>query len=162
MLTNQVNFPFAAKAFFEFKLVQAYTLAQKALLAGEQFNALNTATAKTSIAEFIDAAQQLLSAKDPQALLAIASTQAQANADKATSYGVHLRGLISAIQTDFIPATEAHINAVAILKSVIRNAHAGYQQPGNGTKPALEQIAFDAVKDTDQLSRAVEAASNIA
>jgi phasin family protein len=181
MLTNQEYFPFAAKAFFESQLASVDALAHKALLAGEKFSALNIATAKASTTEFVDAAQQLLATKDARALLTFAIAQAQANADRATSYGRHLRHLISTIQTDCRQAADAHIgaphskvtglaegvtnnlppasiNAVAMLKSVIRDANASHEQLRIGIKPPLEQITFDAVKYTDQLSQPVETA----
>lgn len=167
MFTNQENFSSATKAFFESQFASVNARSCKALHAGEKLSASNIAAAKALTAEFNDAAQQLLS-KDPQT-----------NADKTTSYGRHLRGIISSAQADFTQTAEAHItasnskvaalvedvtknppaasiHALAILKSVIGNANASYEQPRISTKQTLEQIASHTIKNTDQLSQAVD------
>lgn len=182
MFSNLEKFSSETKALFESQFASFNTLASKAVEGGEKVIALNVAAAKSYAEESSIAAQQLFSAKDPQAFFALAITQAKLNADKAASYGCHLTEIVSSIKADFTKTAEAQIadsknmvtalvdeltknapagseNAIAMLKSVIDNANAGYEQLTKTTKQAVETVEAHVAKATDQLSQAVKKAA---
>ncbi|OWW19171.1 phasin family protein [Noviherbaspirillum denitrificans] len=157
------QFSAASKANFEAQLSLISALTNKAFEGVEKIVDLNLNVAKASLEESSATAKQLLAAKDAQEWLTLAAAQAQPNAEKALAYGRHLAGIASGVQAEFTKAAEAQIaetsrkvlelveevsknapagseNAVAILKTAIGNANAGYEQLTKSTKQAVETI----------------------
>lgn len=163
MFTIPEQFSAASKANIEAQLALLTTLANKTFESVEKVVDLNLNVAKASLDETNAAAKQLLSAKDPQEWLSLAAAQAQPNAEKALAYGRHLATIASGVQAEFSKATEAQItetsrkvlelveemsknapagseNAVALVRSAIGNANAGYEQLTKTTKQAVEVL----------------------
>lgn len=157
------QFSAASKANFEAQLALITALTNKAFEGVEKVVDLNLNVAKASLEESNAAAKQFLAAKDAQEWLSLAAAQAQPNAEKALAYGRHLASIASGVQAEFTKAAEAQIaetsrkvlelveevsknapagseNAVAIFKTAIGNANAGYEQLTKTTKQAVETI----------------------
>lgn len=157
------QFSAASKANFEAQLAMMTELTNKAFEGVEKMIDLNLNVAKTSLEESNAAAKQFLAAKDAQEWLSLAAAQAQPNAEKALAYGRHLATIASGVQAEFSKAAEAQIaetsrkvlelveeisknapagseNAVALVKSAIGNANAGYEQLTKTTKQAVEAL----------------------
>ncbi|HEY0847908.1 MAG TPA: TIGR01841 family phasin [Noviherbaspirillum sp.] len=157
------QFSAASKANIEAQLAMMTELTNKAFESVEKVIDLNLNAVKSSLEESNAAAKQFLAAKDAQEWLSLAAAQAQPNAEKALAYGRHLASITSAVQAEFSKAAEAQIaessrkvlelveeisknapagseNAVAMLKTAIGNANAGYEQLTKSTKQAVEAI----------------------
>jgi phasin family protein len=157
------QFSAASKANLEAQLALLSSLTSKTFESVEKVLELNLDAAKTSLEDSSAAARQLLAAKDPQEWMSLAAAQAQPNADKALAYGRNLASIASSVQTELSKAAEAQIaetsrkllelveevtknapagseNAVALLKSAIGNANAGYEQITKTTKQAVETL----------------------
>lgn len=157
------QFSAASKANFEAQLALITALTNKAFEGVEKIVDLNLNVAKASLEESNAAAKQFLTAKDPQEWMSVAAAQAQPNAEKALAYGRHLAGIASGVQAEFTKAAEAQIaetsrkvldlveevsknapagseNAVAMIKTAIGNANAGYEQLTKTTKQAVETM----------------------
>jgi phasin family protein len=163
MFTIPEQFSVASKANFEAQLALLAALTSKTFEGVEKIVDLNLNVAKASLEESSAAAKQFLSAKDAQEWLSLATAQAQPNAEKALAYGRHLATIASGVQAEFSKAAEAQIaetsrkvlelveevtknapagseNAVALVKSAIGNANAGYEQLTKTTKQAVEAL----------------------
>jgi phasin family protein len=157
------QFSAASKASFEAQLSLLTALTNKTFEGVEKIVDLNLNIAKASLEESNAAAKQFLSVKDAQEWLTLAAAQAQPNAEKALAYGRHLASIASGVQAEFTKAAEAQIaetsrkvlelveevsknapagseNAVALLKTAIGNANAGYEQLTKTTKQAVETL----------------------
>lgn len=176
MFSFQEQLSAAAKAHFEGQLALLNTLTAKAFEGVEKVIELNLNAAKVSLEESSDATKQLLSAKDPQEFLTISAAQAKPNVDKAAAYGRHLAGIASGTQAEIGRAAEAQVaetsrrinamldevgknapagseNAIAILKSVIGNANAGYEQLTKTAKQAVETLEANLNNATAQFTK---------
>ena len=174
MFSNLEKFSSASKAQFESQIAAFNVQANKAVAAGEQVIALNTAAAKAYLDESKAAAQQLLSAKDLKEFFALANSQAMQSAEKAVSYGRQLNETISGIKADFTATVEMQMadakskvialvgdvtksapagseKAVEILKSVIASANAGSDQLTKATKKAAEAVEVQFTEVADQV-----------
>ena len=110
------------------------------------------------------------------------AAQAQPNAEKALSYGRHLAAIALSTQAEFTKAAEAQIaearskvtalvddiaknapagseSAVAMLKSALDNASAGYEQLTKVTTKAVEVVEAQVVNATEQFSSTAEKAA---
>ncbi|MEO6921646.1 MAG: TIGR01841 family phasin [Collimonas sp.] len=177
MFSFHEQFAAATKAHFEAQLALLNTLTAKTFEGVEKVIELNLSAAKASLEESGAGAKQLLSAKDPQEFLNISAAQAKPNAEKAAAYGRHLAGIASGAQAEFTRAAEAQVaetqkkinalieevsknapagseNAIAILKSVISNANAGYEQLTKNAKQAVETLEANLNNATTQLTKA--------
>jgi len=157
------QFSAASKANVEAQLALITALTNKAFEGVEKVVDLNLNVAKASLEESNAAAKQFLTVKDAQEWLTLAAAQAQPNAEKALAYGRHLASIASGVQAEFTKAAEAQIaetsrkvlelveevsknapagseNAVAMLKTAIGNANAGYEQLTKTTKQAVETL----------------------
>jgi phasin family protein len=175
------QFSAASKANFEAQLSLITSLTNKAFEGVEKVVDLNLNVAKASLEESNATAKQLLSAKDAQEWLSLAAAQAQPNAEKALAYGRHLASIASGVQAEFTKAAEAQIaetsrkvlelveevsknapagseNAVAILKTAIGNANAGYEQLSKTTKQAVETLEANLNNAVTQFTPAPKAA----
>ncbi|PFH09338.1 phasin family protein [Collimonas sp. PA-H2] len=177
MFSFHEQFAAATKAHFEAQLALLNTLTTKTFEGVEKVIELNLSAAKASLEESSGAAKQLMSAKDPQEFLTISAAQAKPGAEKAAAYGRHLAGIASGTQAELTRAAEAQVaetsrkinalieevsknapagseNAIAILKSVISNANAGYEQLTKNAKQAVETLEANLNTATTQLTKA--------
>lgn len=179
------QFSAASKANFEAQLSLITALTNKAFEGVEKIVDLNLNVAKASLEESNSAAKQFLAAKDAQEWLSLAAAQAQPNAEKALAYGRHLAGIASGVQAEFTKAAEAQIaetsrkvlelveevsknapagseNAVAIFKTAIGNANAGYEQLTKTTKQAVETLEANLNTAVGQFTQAAPKAARAA
>ena len=186
MFSNLEKFSSASKEQLETSLASLNAQAQKAVAAGEQMVALNTAAAKAYFDESKVAAQQLLSAKDPNTFFSLATSQVTQSVEKAAAYGQQLQNTMSSIKADFTATAEEQMaeikdkvaamvdevtksapagseKAVDIFKSVVASAHAGSDQLTQATKKAAEavevqftQVADQVIQGSKQAAEAVE------
>jgi phasin family protein len=163
MFTVPEQFSAASKASIEAHIAMITALANKAFESVEKVIDLNLSAARASFEESNAAAKQLFAAKDPQEWLALSAAQAQPNAEKALAYGRSLATIASSVQAEFGKAAEAQLaetsrkvlelveevtknapagseNAIAMFKSAIGNANAGYEQLTKTTKQAVEAL----------------------
>jgi phasin family protein len=179
MFTIPEQFSNATKANFETQFAMISSLTNKAFEGIEKIVDLNLTAAKANLEESSAAAKQLLSAKDPQEFFSLTAAQAQPAAEKAIAYGRHLAAIASGTQAEFSKAAESQIaetnrkvlslveevsknapagseNAVAMLKSVIGNANAGYEQLTKTSKQAAETIETNLASAVSQFTQAAE------
>ncbi|MYN09427.1 phasin family protein [Pseudoduganella aquatica] len=163
MFSIPEQFSNATKANFESQFAIFSSLTAKAFEGVEKLVDLNLTAAKASLEESSVAAKQLLSAKDPQEFFSLAAAQVQPSAEKTIAYGRHLAAIASGTQAEFSRAAETQIaetnrkvislvdevsknapagseNAIALLKSTLGNASAGYEQFTKSAKQAGEAI----------------------
>lgn len=161
MFTISEQFSAASKANLEAQVALFSSLTSKAFESVEKVVDLNLNAAKASLEESSATAKQLLAVKDPQEWLSLVTAQTQPNAEKALAYGRHLASIASDVQAEFSKAAETQIaetsrkvlelveevtknapagseNAIALFKSAIGNANAGYEQLSKTTKQAVE------------------------
>jgi len=179
MFSNQDQFSAATKTHFQAQLDLINTLTTKAFEGMEKLIELNLSATRASLEESAATFKQFSSIKDPQELIALATAQAQPNAEKAAAYGRHLTSILSATQAELTKAAEAQVadtsrkvsslvdeitknapagseNAVAMLKSVIGNANAGYEQLTKNTKQAVETLEGHLNNAAKQFTQAAE------
>lgn len=182
MFSFQEQISNATKTQLEAQISMFTALSNKAFESVEKMIDLNLNVAKASLEESNAAVQQLMSAKDAQEFLSLSAAQAQPNAEKAMAYGRHLAGIASNAQAEFTKATEAQIaetnrkvialveeisknapagseNAVAMLKSAIGNANAGYEQLAKTSKQAVETIEANINNAATQFTQTAAKAS---
>jgi phasin family protein len=177
MFSYQEQLSAAAKSNLEAQIALVTAFTSKAFESVEKVIDLNMNVAKASLEDSAVNVQQLLSAKDPQEFFSLSAAQAQPNAEKALSYGRHLAGIVSSTQAEMTKAAEAQIaetnrkvialveelsksapagseNAVALMKSAIGSANAGYEQLSKTTKQAVEAFETNINAATAQFTQA--------
>ncbi len=173
------QFSNATKANFEAQFAMFASLTSKAFEGIEKLVDLNINAAKATLEESSVATKQLLSAKDPQEFFSLSAAQAQPSAEKALSYGRQLASIAAGTQAEFSKAAESQIaetnrkvislvdevsknapagseNAVAIIKSAIGNANAGYEQLTKTTKQAVEAMETNLNAAVTQFTQAAQ------
>ena len=184
MFSIPEQFSNATKANFEAQFAIFSALTNKAFEGVEKFVDLNLTAAKASLEESSIATKQLLSAKDPQEFFSLASAQAQPTAEKTIAYGRHLANIAQSTSAEFSKAAETQIaetnrkvislveevtknapagseNAVALFKSAIGNANAGYEQFSKTAKQAVETIEGNVAQAVNQFSAAAAKAAPV-
>ncbi len=179
MFSNKDQFSTAAKIDFESQLAAVTALTNKAFESVAQLVDLSVSAAKASLEHSAAAAQQLLSAKDPQEFFALSAAQTQPNAEKVLAYNRNLASIASTTHAEFAKAAEAQIaetarkvgalvdevaknapagseNAIALLKSAIGNANASYEQLSKSTRQATEALEENMAKAVKQFSPVAE------
>lgn len=179
MFTIPEQFSNVAKANIESQLAIFTTLTSKAFESMEKVVDLNLNVAKASLEDTSIAAKQLLAAKDPQEFFTLTAAQAQPTAAKAIAYGRHLAGIATSTQAELTRAAEEQIaetgrkvsalvddvsknapagseNVIAIVKSAIGNANAGYEQFSRTTKQAVEVMEANMNSAVSQFTQAAE------
>lgn len=182
MFSIPEQFSNATKANFEAQFAIFSTLTNKAFEGVEKFVDLNLTAAKASLEESSATTKQLLAAKDPQEFFSLASAQAQPNAEKTIAYGRHLATIATSTGAEFSKAAETQIaetnrkvislveevsknapagseNAVALFKSAIGNASAGYEQFTKTAKQAVESLESNISAAVNQFNTAAAKAS---
>ena len=179
MFSIPEQFSTATKSNLDAQFAMFSSLTSKAFEGIEKMVDLNLTAAKSSLEESSAAAKQLLSAKDAQEFFSLTAAQAQPAAEKAVAYGRHLAAIASGTQAEFSKAAESQIaetnrkvislvdevtknapagseNAVAMLKSAMGNASAGYEQFTKTSKQAAEAIETNLASAVNQFSQAAE------
>lgn len=179
MFSIPEQFSTATKANLEAQLALFSALAGKTFESFEKIVDLNMTAAKATLEESTATARQLMSAKDPQEFFALSAAQAQPSTEKAIAYGRHLASIASGAQAELSKAAETQIaetnrkvislvdevsknapagseNAVAMFKSAIGNANAGYEQFTKTSKQAVETIEANLASAVNQFTQAAE------
>ncbi len=115
MLSNKKNFSSANNIFFQSLYTSVPAWLRNAQHAAKKMTELNTAAALAVAAESSDVARQYMLADSPQALLALASTQAQANVAKAQSYARHLSAIVFGIGGGELAGMKIALRKLSIL-----------------------------------------------
>jgi phasin family protein len=179
MSTIPEQFTNAAKANFDNQLTSFSALTNKAFEGFEKLIALNLATAKASLEGSSVTAKQLLSASNPQEFFSLTAAQAQPATENALAYGRQLSSIASDTAAEFSKAAKAQIsetnrkvislvdeasknapagseNAIALFKSALGNADAGYEQFTRTAKQASDTIEANVNAAVSQFSSAVK------
>ena len=179
MFTIPEQFSTATKNQFEAQLAILNSFASTAFDSVQKIVDLNLNVVKSSLQESSATAQQLISAKDPQEFFSLGTAQAQPTAEKALAYSRHLASIASSTQAEFAKVAETQIaetnrkvlslveelsknapagseNAIAIIKSAIGNANAGYEQLSKTTKHAVETLEGNLNAAASQFVNATE------
>jgi phasin family protein len=179
------QFSNATKASFESQLAIFASLTSKTFEGVEKLVDLNLSAAKASLEDSSATARQLLAAKDPQEFFSVTAAQAQPAAEKAIAYSRHLASITSGTAAEFSKAAEAQIletnrkvislvdevsknapagseNAVALFKSALGSANAGYEQLTRTAKQAADAVESNVNAAVSQFSAAVKAAPTAA
>lgn len=179
MFTLPEQFSSAAKANMEAQLSLLTALTGKAFESVEKVVDLNLSAVRASLEDSSAAAQQLLAAKDPQEFFSLTAAQAQPTAAKALAYSRHLAGIASSTQAEFARAAEEQIaetgrklstlvddvsknapagseNVIAMFKSALGNANAGYEQFSRTTKQAMEVMEANVNSAVTQFSQGAD------
>ncbi|MFC3110589.1 TIGR01841 family phasin [Undibacterium arcticum] len=169
------------KANVDAHLASTTALTNKAFESVQKMVDLNMSAAKASFAESTVAAKELLSAKDLQEWFLLTAGHVQPNIEKTLTlaYGRHVASIASSAQADFTKAAEAQIaesnrkltvlidemtknapagseNAIALVKSAIGNANAGYEQLAKTTHQVVDALDNHLTTAANQFSQAVE------
>ena len=185
MFTVPDQFSTVAKANLEAQLSMFTNLTSKAFESMEKMVDLNLNIAKASLEDGSIAAKQLMSAKDPQEFFSLTAAQAQPTAAKAIAYSRHLAGIAAGAHAEFTRAAEEQIaetgrkvsslvedasknapagseNLMALMKSAMGNANAGYEQFSKSTKQAVEAMETNMNAAVNQFSQAAEKTAHLA
>lgn len=172
----------AAKAHFETQFQLLNTLTSKAFEGVEQVIELNMNAARTSLEDAASAAREMNSAADPQTLLAASAAQVQPNAGKTLDYNRHLAAIGESIYSEFAKAAEAQVaenrkklaalveeaeknappgseNAIAIMKTILGNADASFEQGMKNAMQAVEALKANVSVATERFTQAAEDAA---
>lgn len=179
MFSIPEQFSAATKSQFESQFAILNSFASTAFDSVQKIVDLNLNVVKSSLQESSATTQQLITAKDPQEFFSLSSAQAQPNAEKALAYSRHLASIATSTQAEFAKTAETQIaetnrkvlslieelsknapagseNAVAILKSAIGNANAGYDQFSKTAKQAVETLEGNLNAAASQFVNAAE------
>ena len=154
-------------------------LTSKAFEGVEKIVELNLSASKAAMAESAEHAKAMLSVKDAQELMALQSGLLQPLAEKTAAYSRHLYDITTGSTAEMTKAFEGQAaetqkklmslveeatknapagseNAVAMLKSAIGNANAGYEQFSKTSKQAVEAIEANLTSAVNQFTQAAE------
>ena len=182
MNSFQEQFSAATRTNLETQLALLTAMTGKAFESVEKVIELNMNVAKAALEESTSNVRQLLAAKDPQEFIALSTSQAQPNAEKAASYGREVMAIRSGLQAEVTKAAESQIgehsrkfaslveevsktapagseNVVAFMKTAIANANAGYEQLSKSGKQAVEAMGANMNTAAAQMSQAASKAS---
>lgn len=179
MFSIPEQFSNATKATFQSQLAIFSTLTGKAFEGVEKLVDLNLSAAKASLDNSSATARQLLSAKNPQEFFSLSTAQVQPAAEKAVAYGRQVSSIAAGTAAEFTKvareqALETNRNvislvdqvsknapagsekAVALFKSALGGADAGYQQLTQATKQASDAIEGNVNAAVEQFTSAVK------
>jgi len=177
MFSNAEQFNSATKALFESQIAAFHGLSTITFEGIEKVIALNIAATKASVEKSMADALQLISAKDAQEFLSLTVAQAKPTGENIASYNRHLTDIASDIRTEFTKVAEVELadakskitelmdavcknapagaeNTVALLKSAIDNASAGYEQLTKATRQAAETVEAHVIDASEKFSHA--------
>lgn len=179
MATFPEQFSEAARASIEAQTAAMNDLFALAFNNVQKIVDLNLTAAKTSVEDSSITLKQLLSARDPQEFFSLSAAQAQPAAAKAIAYGRSLAGIASNTQAELSRSAEEQIaqagrllsemvedasrnapagteNVVALFKTAIGNANAGYEQFNKSTRQAAEVVEANINTAVGQFAQAAE------
>ncbi|HEY8608842.1 MAG TPA: TIGR01841 family phasin [Noviherbaspirillum sp.] len=185
MFTLPEQFSNAAKANVEAQTAMLTALFGKAFDSVEKVVDLNLNVAKASVEDSAITMKQLLAAKDPQEFFSLSAAQAQPSAAKAIAYGRSLAGIASSAQAEWTRTAEEQFaetgrklsalvddvarnapagteNVIAMFRSAIGNANAGYEQFSKTGKQAAEVMEANMNTAVSQFSQTAEKAMKTA
>jgi len=156
----------ATEQFTEFNranVVQASKLAAIAMGNAEKLVQLNLSAAKSALAQSIENAQAVASAKDAQDMFALRARLAESGMQSALAYSRQLYELASEAQAEYTAASEEVWNGVT-------RGVAQWVDTATKSAPAGSDVAVNALKSTfaattaafDQFQRATRQAVNLA
>ena len=183
MFSIPEQFSTSSKANIEAQLALISNLTNKAFESFGKIADLNLAAAKSSLEESRAVAKQMFAAKDAQEWLSVGASYAQPIAEKTQAYVRHLATIATEVNSEFTKAAEAQIaetsrkalelveeltknapagseNAVALIKSAIGNASAGFEQLNKSAKQAAETIEANLSNAVNQFTQPVAKAAN--
>jgi phasin family protein len=167
-LTNAIKTSLESQVLF-FSAVTA-----SALTSMEKLVELNMSAARVSMEESTVIVKQLLASKDSQEVQALLTALPQPTSAKAVAYGRHLTDIASAAQGEFTRAAEQHFaetgrklsalvdqvsknlptgsgDFLAMAKSAVPNASAGYEQLNKKSQQAVEAVGAQASNAADKV-----------
>jgi len=176
------NFINAVRSSVEWQASYLTAIATTAIESAEKVADLNMNAAKASVEESTVIAQQLLASKDPQEFISLVTALPQPTLAKVAAYIRHLAEITSAAQAEITRTTEASIeetgrkflsffdqaakhapagseSAIAVMKTAITNANAGYEQLAKAGKQAAEVIEANVNTAVDQVAQAAGTAA---
>ena len=138
-------------------------LSTKAFEGAEKLAALNLQVAKTGLAEAAEASTAVLSAKDPQSLLAMQAGSLQPGANKASEYATQVAAILAETKTEFDKvlsktAAEAQSAFSTMVEAALKNAPAGSADAMALWKSAVES----ANNGYETLQKAAKQATDVA
>jgi phasin family protein len=162
-----------------------FGLTNKAFEGAIKLAELNLKTAREAFAQGQEHAEAALGAKDPQGFFALQAGFAQPAAEKALAYGRSVYDIVSAAQSEFTRAAEAHFaqqqeavqtfvdnaaknapagseTAVAALKSAINAANTAYETVNKAAKQAVDIAESNIQAATKAASKATAQATRAA
>ena len=143
MFSNTQQFSNATKALFENQFASLSALSGNVVESVEKVVALNMAAAKASSEESTAAVKQLLTAKDPQEFFSLVTAQAKLNAEKLQSYNRTLAEIAANSKAELNKVVEAQVSetrdkVTALVSDVTKNAPAGSEQAVAMLKSAID------------------------
>jgi phasin family protein len=179
MFSIPEQFSNAAKANVQSQLEIFSALTNKAFEGVEKLVDLNLTAAKASLEDSSSATKQLLSAKNPQEFFALSAAQTKPSAAKAVAYQRTLSSIASGAAAEFSTTAKEQIletnrkvhslvdevsknapagseGAVALFKSALGSADAGYEQLTRTTKETSDAIEQNVNAAVDQFASVVK------
>lgn len=182
MFQPQDPFSNATIATLQAQIIRMNGLAAAGLEGMEKLFDLNLNVMRTSMQESSVIAQQLMKAQAPQEFLSLLSQLARPTTEKAVAYSRHLATIASGTQAEFARSTEQQLaeasaaitklvddttrnappgaeNLMAIMKSGIGNASAGYEQLNKTAKQMRDAMEANMSMAANQVVSTVERAA---
>ena len=161
MLTTPEQFVATQKAQFD----SIFGLSQKAFDGAEKLVALNLQLARAALGEAAEAASAVLSAKDPQTLVALQQSYLQPAAEKSAAYGRQVYDIVTATSAEFgkvaeEAAADVQAKVLALVDTAVKNAPAGSENAVALVKSAVAAAnnAYESIqKATKQAGDVAEA-----
>ena len=176
MFTVPEQYTNITKASLEAQLALFTAFTQKAYAHAEKVVELNIALARESFEESALVAKALISAKGPQEFLSLTTANAKPNAEKVVAYGRQLANIAAAAQAELTRDAEFQLaesrrkvtsliddvsknapagteSALAMAKTAIGNANAGFDHFSKAAKQAAEVIEAKVTESVSTFSQ---------
>lgn len=159
MFTTPEQFAAANKAAVDSLL----TVANTALASAERIAALNLNTARSVIEDGVANAKALMGAKDVQELVAVQSSLAQPNVEKAVAYSRSVYEISAQTQEEFAKVVEAQFGDFQKQVAALLDKAAKQAPAGSDVAVAAVKSAFAAANSAfDSLNKAAKQVAEIA
>ena len=140
-----------------------FGLTQKAFEGVEKLVELNLQATKAALAESANSTQALLSAKDPQELLALQTSLLQPMAEKTVAYSRHLYDIASGTSAEFTKAAEANaVDAQKKIMAVVDNASKNAPAGSESAVAVIKSAVSAANNAMESVQKAVKQATEMA
>ncbi|GAC1407920.1 MAG: phasin family protein [Burkholderiaceae bacterium] len=167
----------ATKAAIDAQLATITALTEKAYANVEKVIQLNISVAKESVGETTVAAKALIGAKGPQEFISLTTASTKPNTEKAIAYVRQLAAITVAAQTEITRDAEVQLaetrrkvaalidnvsknaprgteSVVALVKTAMGNANAGFDQFSKTAKQAAETVEVKIAESLSNFSQA--------